>query len=189
MEYLTIAEFAEKVGVSKQAIYQRIKKGGLQEFITTENGTAKISENALELFAQNKFAGGDVKIAHNAPETHETQEKESGECLSVQTLNGLQEIIGTLQAVIDSQAEEIKQKTEMLNERDAQISKYASKFAELAQNALQTAVQAQTLHAVSESEKIINKAQNEPQNTTEDSVAEKQKTNWFKDLFKRNSKG
>lgn len=189
MEYLTIAEFAEKAGVSKQAIYQRIKKGGLQEYTTTENGTTKISENALELFNQSKSAEVDVKVAHNAPETHEAQEKESGECLSVQSLNSLQEIVGTLQAVIDRQAEEIKQKTEILNERDAQISEYASKFAELAQNALQTAVQAQTLHAVSESEKLTNKAQIKPQNATEDSAAEKQKTNWFKDLFKRNSKG
>ena len=35
-EYLTIAEFAERAGVSKQAVYQRLNKG-LKEYSRCEN--------------------------------------------------------------------------------------------------------------------------------------------------------
>ena len=91
----------------------------------------------------------------------------------------------------------------MLDERDRQIADYASKFAELAHNALQTAVQAQTLHAVSESDKFVNAPQNVSQNatvgkstaadennveTTNESDVEqgnKRKLNWFAKLFSK----
>lgn len=184
MEYLTIAEFAEKAGVSKQAIYQRIKKGSLSEYLSNENGTAKISESALSLFNQAKTTEQVYEPHCDTPETHERRTDENTEYLPTEEINSLQTALNALQAVIDRQAEEIKQKNEMLNERDAQISEYATKFAELAHNALQTAVQAQTLHAVSESEKLTNKAQNEPQNATGESEATERKGNWFVSLFK-----
>lgn len=184
MEYLTIAEFAEKAGVSKQAIYQRIKKGGLSEYLNTENGTAKISESALSLFNQAKSVEQTPEPHCDTPETHERQINENAEYLPTEELNSLQTALSALQTVIDRQAEEIRQKNEMLNERDAQISEYAAKFAELAHNALQTAVQAQTLHAVSESEKFTSKAQSEPQNATNESETAERKKNWLVSLFK-----
>ena len=115
----------------------------------------------------------------------------------------IQETVEALRNVIDRQADELKQKTEMLDERDKQISDYASKFAELAHNALQTAVQAQTLHAVSESDKFVNASQNVSQNATagngtvaaenniestnESDVEQenKRKLNWFARLFSK----
>lgn len=49
MELLTIAEFAEKVGLTKQAIYKRLETD-LAQFLIVENGTKKLKAEALELF-------------------------------------------------------------------------------------------------------------------------------------------
>lgn len=49
MNMLTIAEFAEKVGVTPQAIYKRIKTD-LAPYIVVENGVKLLKEEALELF-------------------------------------------------------------------------------------------------------------------------------------------
>lgn len=48
-EFFTVAEFAEIVGVSKQAIYKRIPKD-LEPYVKQENGTRYISRSALRLF-------------------------------------------------------------------------------------------------------------------------------------------
>ena len=49
MDYLTVTEFAEKVGVTPQAIYKRIK-GDLAPYVKIENGVKLIQQSALELF-------------------------------------------------------------------------------------------------------------------------------------------
>jgi hypothetical protein len=49
MELLTIAEFAEKVGLTKQAIYKRLETD-LAPFLVVENGTKKLKAEALELY-------------------------------------------------------------------------------------------------------------------------------------------
>lgn len=48
-EYISIKEFAEKAGVSKQAIYQRLEKD-LKPFVKVENRVKYIKIEALELF-------------------------------------------------------------------------------------------------------------------------------------------
>lgn len=49
MELLTIAEFAEKVGVTPQAIYKRLK-ADLAPFLVIENGAKLLKVEALELY-------------------------------------------------------------------------------------------------------------------------------------------
>lgn len=49
MEYITITEFAEKAGVTPQAVYKRIKTD-LEPFVKVENGVKLIEEEALNLF-------------------------------------------------------------------------------------------------------------------------------------------
>ena len=52
MKYLTIAEFADRAGVTSQSVYQRIKRNGLEEYIvTSEDGVKRISEDALKLYS------------------------------------------------------------------------------------------------------------------------------------------
>lgn len=45
-EYLTIAEFAKRVNVSKQAIYQQLDKK-LKAYLIVENGTKKLNTRAI----------------------------------------------------------------------------------------------------------------------------------------------
>lgn len=204
MKYLTIAEFADRAGVTSQSVYQRIKRNGLEEYIvTSEDGVKRISEDALKLYSNSKKQEAVAETACDAPQACESEENEGHECLSAETIKSLQETVEALRSVIDRQADELKQKTEMLDERDKQIADYASKFAELAHNALQTAVQAQTLHAVSESDKFVNAPQNGSQNvstgkktvadendvesTNESNVeqGDKRKLSWFTKLFSK----
>lgn len=204
MKYLTIAEFADRAGVTSQSVYQRIKRNGLEEYIvTSEDGVKRISEDALKLYSNSKKQESVAETACDAPQACESEENEGHECLNAETIKSLQETVEALRGIIDRQADELKQKTEMLDERDKQIADYASKFAELAHNALQTAVQAQTLHAVSESDKFVNAPQNGSQNvsagkktvTDENNVestnesdieqGNKCKLNWFAKLFSK----
>lgn len=48
-DYIPIKEFADKVGVSTQAIYQRIEKD-LQSYLKIENGKKLLNIKGLELF-------------------------------------------------------------------------------------------------------------------------------------------
>lgn len=48
--YISIADFAKQAGVSKQAVYSRLKSQDLNKFIKLENGKKLINTKALELF-------------------------------------------------------------------------------------------------------------------------------------------
>lgn len=53
-EYLTVKEFAEKAGVTRQAVYQQLNKT-LQPFQRVLNGKKAIHINALSLFESKHF--------------------------------------------------------------------------------------------------------------------------------------
>lgn len=48
--YISIADFAKQAGVSKQAVYSRLKSQDLNKFIKLENGKKLINTKALEFF-------------------------------------------------------------------------------------------------------------------------------------------
>lgn len=50
-EYLTIKEFAEIAGVSKQAVYQRLT-GTLKPYVSIRNGVKYVNIKALELYRE-----------------------------------------------------------------------------------------------------------------------------------------
>ena len=52
MGKLTVSEFAERTGTSKQAVYQKMKTS-LKEFVIKENGQTYIDEKALEMPSYN----------------------------------------------------------------------------------------------------------------------------------------
>lgn len=61
-EHLTVSEFAEKAGVTTQAIYARLKTD-LGDFCEVVDGKKRISEDALKLFAgEVQSAGKDETI-------------------------------------------------------------------------------------------------------------------------------
>ena len=49
-KYISVSEFAKAAGVSKQAVYSRLKSQDLNKFIKLENGKRLINTKALELF-------------------------------------------------------------------------------------------------------------------------------------------
>ena len=49
-KYISVSEFAKAAGVSKQAVYSRLKSQDLNKFIKLENGKKLINIKALELF-------------------------------------------------------------------------------------------------------------------------------------------
>ena len=49
-KYISVSEFAKAAGVSKQAVYSRMKSQDLNKFIKLENGKKLINTKALELF-------------------------------------------------------------------------------------------------------------------------------------------
>lgn len=49
-KYISIADFAKEAGVTKQAVYSRMKSRDLNKFIKLENGKKLINTKALEFF-------------------------------------------------------------------------------------------------------------------------------------------
>ena len=101
--YISIAEFAERAGVSKQAVYQRLNKS-LKKYVKIEKGKKYINIKALEdLYSkevEQVFQGKNQGVEQGIE-----AEKEG------QLINRL----------IDTLQEELKQKDEQLNEKDRQI--------------------------------------------------------------------
>lgn len=106
-EYISIAEFAEQAGVSKQAVYQRLNKS-LKAYVKVIDGKKSIDIRALEdLYGKDgcsrleQVFQGKIQGVEQGIE----EEKEG------QLINKL----------IDALQEELKIKDEQLNEKDRQI--------------------------------------------------------------------
>lgn len=106
-EYISIAEFAERAGVSKQAVYQRLNKS-LKAYVKDVDGKKSINIRALEdLYGKDNCSRleQDIQGEFKGVEQGIDQEKEA-------------QLINTL---IDTLQDEIKSKDEQLREKDLQI--------------------------------------------------------------------
>lgn len=92
-EYIGIAEFAKRVKVSKQAVYQQLNKK-LKAYLIVENGTKKLNTRAIsEVYGKTD---------------NQENSKEIGQDLT--------------KALIDSLTNQLAEKDKQLNERDNQIN-------------------------------------------------------------------
>lgn len=92
-EYIGISEFAKRVNVSKQAVYQQLNKK-LKAYLIVENGTKKLNTRAiLEVYGKTE---------------NQENSKEVGQDLT--------------KALIDSLTKQLTEKDKQLNEKDRQIS-------------------------------------------------------------------
>lgn len=67
-EYLTIAEFAEQAGISKQAVYQRLNKG-LKEYSRVIDGVKMLDSRALaELYGKELVQGIEQEVDRDSKE-------------------------------------------------------------------------------------------------------------------------
>lgn len=106
-EYISIAEFAERAGVSKQAVYQRLNKS-LKAYVKDVDGKKSINIRALEdLYGKDNCSRleQDIQGEFKGVEEGIDQEKEA------QLINKL----------IDTLQEELKSKDEQIREKDLQI--------------------------------------------------------------------
>lgn len=66
-DFLTVAEFAEAVGVSKQAVYKRLRNKDIEKYIIEKDGVKYISVSAIPL-----FGAGEAKEKTDTKATEET---------------------------------------------------------------------------------------------------------------------
>lgn len=76
--YYTIAEVAEKVGISKSAVYKKIKTNELKPYISKKQGVTFISENGLKLIQSgiNDFVNECKEVEPKPIETQENKDFE-----------------------------------------------------------------------------------------------------------------
>ena len=130
-EYITVAEFAERAGVTKTAAYDRINKD-LGKYVVEQDGKKMVDTAALAFIGR--------KSSHDSSNIQD----------SVKLIEYLNAEISRLQA-------EIEKKDRLIAEKDRLIASYTERFADaveqsqqIARQALDTAGQAQLLHAISE---------------------------------------
>lgn len=106
-EYISIAEFAERAGVSKQAVYQRLNKS-LKAYLKVIDGKKSIDTRALEdLYGKGGCSSLEQVFQGKSQGVEQGNEEEK----EGQLINKL----------IDILQEDLKSKDEQLNEKDRQI--------------------------------------------------------------------
>lgn len=179
VEYYTAPEFAELAGVSKQAVYQRVKKD-LAGYTVKRDGVTLISAEALPLVGgKGKVDQPEqVKFIEEKSEVDKAVEQEESEVVQeVNKLDKVEQVKSSednklLEYLIKENSrliQEIEKKDKLIAEKDAAIADFASRFAAIAEKeqdissrALATAGQAQMLHAMSETESIEAPAEESP---------------------------
>lgn len=127
-EYIKIADFASRKGISKQEAYKIANAPQNKEYIRIENGIKYISSFLL-----------DDKSRENKDSRKETKKQEQSQPADTKEIEYLKEQIRELQAQI--------------KKKDEQIAEFTLKFAELAQQSNTIASQAQVLHAIDKQKK------------------------------------
>lgn len=143
-EYLTVPEFAERAGVSKQAVYSRMKSGSIDDYISEEGGKKRISTAALPFFAPRQE---NVKVDRQEQTTLPDKLSEVDNQLDNQNQSNTDKLIVELTEQVKALNRQVEALIQQNKEKDAKLIEYADKFAELAEKAINTTGQAQLLHA------------------------------------------
>lgn len=125
MDYLTIAEFAESVGVSKQAIYKRLNKD-LAPYQKTIDGVKCLSSAAIDLFSA-------PAVEQPRAERVEVEDKQSIKYLLAQ-LEEKDRLIQQQQQIIADQTEQIKGLQEHIITQSAATTDILLKQSQLQEN-------------------------------------------------------
>lgn len=152
---MTVPEFAERAGVTKAGVYNRIKNGDLGEYTIVDNGVKMVSVDAIKLFSprkQNKVDKVDT-VELSILELTVEKEKEKVEILqsTIQTLQGQ---LG----ILDSQ---LKEKDVQIANKDKQIED----LNDLVKTVTALVDQSQRLNAAEKVEKMQGLVES-PENTT-----------------------
>lgn len=168
----TIAEIASEIGVSRQAVYKKIKQeplsSSLHAFTTNRDNVTYIETSGEKLI---KSAFGKV--------THLNVSTNPGDSISTQFIASLQEQINTL-------TEQNQDLREQLNLERQHSRAQADKITELATDMAQLANNAQQLHGGDIMQRLTDKNVDADQEVADPGAAEEsqeQKPGFFKRVF------
>lgn len=185
-EYLTVPEFAERAGVSKQAVYSRIKSGSIDEYISEEGGKKRISTAALPFFAPRQDSG---KVDNQEQATLSDKLTEVYSQVDNQNQSTSDKLISELTEQVKTLSQQVETLIRQNKEKDAKLIEYADKFAELAEKAINTTGQAQLLHAHAVVEGETETGIPEPvQEAAEVNQNQSRKENFWSRMFKKSVK-
>lgn len=185
-EYLTVPEFAERARVSKQAVYSRIKSGGIDEYISEEGGKKRISTAALPFFAPRQE---NVKVDRQEQTTLMDELSEVDNQLDGQNQSNANKLIEELTEQVKALNQQVEILIQQNKEKDEKLIEYADKFAALAEKAINTTGQAQLLHAHAVTEDKPEMVIPEPvQETIEVNQNQSTKDNLWSRIFKNRVK-
>lgn len=181
-EYLPVPEFAERAGVSRQAVYSRMKSGNIDDYISEEGGKKRISTAALPFFSSRQ----DKNEADNQEQTILT---ELDRQIDDQKQSTTDKLIADLNRQVKTLSEQVEVLVQQNKEKDKKLIEYADKFAELAEKAINTTGQAQLLHAHAVTEEEPETVTPEPaQETVEVKQDQSIKNNFLSRIFKKRVK-
>ena len=185
-EYLTVPEFAERAGVSKQAVYSRMKSGSIDEYISEEGGKKRISTAALPFFAPRQDSG---KVDNQEQTTLLDKLTEVDSQVDSQNQSNSDKLIAELTEQVKALSQQVETLIQQNKEKDAKLIEYADKFAELAEKAINTTGQAQLLHAHAITEEETGAVIPEPvQEIIEDSQNQSRIFKFASKIFKKRVK-
>lgn len=159
MERLTIKEFAERAGVSTQAIYKAVRKenGRLSPYVIQENNRYYINPTALtEVY---KVGIIENNLTTNQPTQKPTAEVENQPILQPTNQPETNPFTTYLLSQIDELKAEIERYKGIVQEKDNTIQEMAGQIADIANRALITTTNQQQLSAMEKQPAIDEVAQ------------------------------
>lgn len=170
----TIAEIASEIGVSRQAVYKKIKQepllSSLRPFTVNRDNVTYIESDGEKLI---KLAFGKV--------THLNVSTNPGDSISTQ-------FIASLQGQINTLTEQNKDLREQLNQERQHSRAQADKITELATDMARLANNAQQLHGGDIMQRLTDRSVDADQQDAAPGAAEEsqeQKPGFFKKIFRK----
>lgn len=134
-EYLPIAEFAEAVGVSKQAIYKRLEKD-LAPFCEYINGRKCIAVSAIDLFTGSQKAAEPTEEETHAPPPPSKQPANDSGSMNYLLLQIAEKdkLIAQQQEIIADQAAQIRELQSHVLKQSAATTEILQRQSQLQEN-------------------------------------------------------